>query len=160
MFKKILVLIAFFSFTYCNSFSRVNEQVVHDALGFMLGGDSGWGAVTNEYEIDDCVTTYVQPFGDLNLIAIYDFNKALWNSAASQIGEDGREYFILNGEVGVQEIYAYDADGVDATEGLWIFGLEPGPSTTIFFPILVDISRFENAMYDLMEECPGIKSKY
>ena len=160
MFKKILVLITFFSFTYSNSFSRVNEQVVHDALGFMLGGDSGWGAVTNEYEIDDCVTTYVQPFGDLNLIAIYDFNKALWNSAASQIGEDGREYFILNGEVGVQEVYAYDADGVDSTEGLWVFGIEPGPSTTIFFPILVDISRFENAMYDLMDECPGIKSKY
>ena len=126
-------------------------------------GDSIAGpivAITNEYEIDGCVSTYVQPFGDLNLIAIYDFNKALWNSAASQIGEDGREYFILNGEVGVQEIYAYDADGVDATEGLWIFGLEPGPSTTIFFPILVDISRFENAMYDLMDECPGIKSKY
>ena len=160
MFKKILTLIVFFTFTYSYSFSRVNEEVVHDALGFMIGGDSGWGAVTNEYEIDGCVTTYVQPFGDLNLIAIYDFNKALWNSAASQIGEDGREYFILNGEFGVQEIYAYDADGVDATEGLWIFGLEPGPSTTIFFPILVDISRFENAMYDLMDECPGIKSKY
>ena len=45
---------------------------------------------------------------------------------------------------------------VSATEGLWIFGIEPGPSTTIFFPILVDISRFENAMYDLIE-CPGIK---
>ena len=160
MLKKILIFIIFFTFTYSNSFSRVNERVVHDALGFMIGGDSGWGAVTNEYEIDGCVATYVQPFGDLNLIAIYDFNKALWNSAASQIGEDGREYFILNGEVGVQEIYAYDADGVDATEGLWIFGLEPGPSTTIFFPILVDISRFENAMYDLMDECPGIKSKY
>ena len=160
MFKKILTLIVFFTFTYSYSFSRVNEEVVHDALGFMIGGDSGWGAVTNEYEIDGCVTTYVQPFGDLNLIAIYDFNKALWNSAASQIGEDGREYFILNGEFGVQEIYAYDADGVDATEDLWIFGLEPGPSTTIFFPILVDISRFENAMYDLMDECPGIKSKY
>ncbi len=160
MFKKILTLIVFFTFSYSYSFSRINEEVVHDALGFMIGGDSGWGAVTNEYEIDGCVTTYVQPFGDLNLIAIYDFNKALWNSAASQIGEDGREYFILNGEAGVQEIYAYDADGVDATEGLWIFGLEPGPSTTIFFPILVDISRFENAMYDLMDECPGIKSKY
>ena len=160
MFKKILILITFFSFTYSNSFSRVNEQVVHDALGFMLGGDSGWGAITNEYEIDGCIITYVQPLMDMNVIAIYDFNKALWNSAASQIGEDGREYFILNGEVGVQELYAYDADGVDATEGLWIFGLEPGPSATILFPILVDISRFENAMYDLMDECPGIKSKY
>ncbi len=160
MFKKILTLIVFFSFTYSYSFSRVNEEVVHDALGFMIGGDSGWGAVTNEYEIDGCVATYVQALGDLNLIAIYDFNKALWNSASSQIGEDGREYFILNGEIGVQEVYAYDANGEDATEGLWIFGIDPGPSTTMFFPILVDISRFENAMWDLMDECPGIKSKY
>ena len=160
MFKKILTLIVFFSFTYSYSFSRVNEEVVHDALGFMIGGDSGWGAVTNEYEIDGCVATYVQALGDMNLIAIYDFNKALWNSASSQIGEDGREYFILNGEIGVQEVYAYDANGEDATEGLWIFGIDPGPSTTMFFPILVDISRFENAMYDLMDECPGIKSKY
>ena len=160
MFKKILTLIVFFSFTYSYSFSRVNEEVVHDALGFMIGGDSGWGSVTNEYEIDGCVATYVQALGDLNLIAIYDFNKALWNSASSQIGEDGREYFILNGEIGVQEVYAYDANGEDATEGLWIFGIDPGPSTTMFFPILVDISRFENAMWDLMDECPGIKSKY
>ena len=84
MFKKILTLIVFFTFTYSYSFSRVNEEVVHDALGFMIGGDSGWGAVTNEYEIDGCVATYVQALGDLNLIAIYDFNKALWNSASSQ----------------------------------------------------------------------------
>ena len=160
MFKKILILIAFFCFSYSNSFSRVNQQVVHDALGFMIGGDSGWGAVTNEYEIDGCVTTYVQPFGDLNLIAIYDFNKALWNSAASQVGDDGREYFILNGDVGVQELYAYDSDEVDVCDSLWIYGLEAGPSTSMIFPILVDISRFENAMWDLMDECPGIKSKY
>ena len=160
MFTKIFVFFTFLFFSFSSAFSRVNENVVHDALGFMIGGDSGWGAVTNEYEIDGCVTTYVQALGDMNLIAIYDFNKALWNSASSQIGEDGREYFILNGEIGVQEVYAYDAYGEDATEGLWIFGIEPGPSTTIFFPILVDISRFENAMYDLMDECPGIKSKY
>ena len=160
MSKKILTLIVFFSFTYSYSFSRVNEEVVHDALGFMLGGDSGWGSVTNEYEIDGCIIRYVQPLMDTTLIAIYDFNKALWNSAATQIGEDGVEYFILNGEVGVQEVYAYDAYGDDITDGLWVFGLEAGPSTTLFFPILVDISRFENAMYDLMDECPGIKSKY
>ena len=161
MFKKILTLIVFFTFTYSYSFSRVNEEVVHDALGFMIGGDSGWGAVTNEYEIDGCIITYVQPI-DFNItgIAIYDFNKALWNSASSQIGDDGREYFILNGEAGVQELYAYDADGVDLSDSLWIYGLEAGLSTTMIFPILVDISRFENAMWDLMDECPGIKSKY
>jgi hypothetical protein len=160
MFTKIFVFFTFLFFSFSSAFSRVNESVVHDALGFMLGGDSGWGAVTNEYEIDGCVTTYVQQFLDMKLIAIYDFNKALWNSAASQVGDDGVEYFILNGEVGVQEVYAYDADGMDVSDGLWVFGLEAGPSTTMFFPILVEISRFENAMYDLMDECPGIKSKY
>ena len=160
MFKKIFVFFAFLFFCFNSAFSRVNEEVVHDALGFMLGGDSGWGAVTNEYEIDGCVTTYVQPFGDMNLIAIYDFNKALWNSAASQVGDDGREYFILNGDVGVQELYAYDSDEVDVSDSLWVWGLEAGPSTSMIFPILVDISRFEKAMYDLMDECPGIKSKY
>ena len=160
MFKKIFVILTLFILSFSSAFSRVNENVVHDALGFMIGGDSGWGAVTNEYEIDGCVSTYVQTLGDLNLIAIYDFNKALWNSASSQIGEDGREYFLLNGEVGVQELYAYDADGVDVSDSLWIWGLEAGPSTSMIFPILVDISRFENAMWDLMDECPGIKSKY
>ena len=160
MFKKIFIFFAFLFFSFSSAFSRINEDVVHDALGFMLGGDSGWGAVTNEYEIDGCIITYVQPLMDMTAIAIYDFNKALWNSASSQTGEDGREYFILNGEVGVQELYAYDADGVDVSDGLWIWGLEAGPSTSMIFPILVDISRFENAMWDLMDECPGIKSKY
>ncbi len=74
--------------------------------------------------------------------------------------EDGRDYFILNGEVGVQELYAYDADSADVSDSLWVWGLEAGPSTTMIFPILVEISRFEKAMWDLMDECPGIKSKY
>ncbi len=160
MYKKIFIFFALLFFSFSSAFSRVNEEVVHDGLGFMLGGDSGWGAISNEYEIDGCVTTYVQPFVDMNLIAIYDFNKALWNSAASQVADDGREYFVLNGEVGVQEVYAYDADGVDVSDSLWVYGLEAGPSTTLFFPILVGLSRFESAMYDLMDECPGIKSKY
>ena len=160
MYTKIFIFFTFLFFSFSSAFSRVNENVVHDALGFMIGGDGGWGAVTNEYEINGCIITYVQPLMDLTAIAIYDFNKALWNSASSQIGEDGREYFILNGEVGVQELYAYDADGIDVSDSLWIWGLEAGPSTSMIFPILVDISRFENAMWDLMDECPGIKSKY
>ena len=41
-----------------------------------------------------------------------------------------------------------------------MFGISPGPSDTIIFPILVEISRFEKAMFDLMDECEGKKSKY
>ena len=77
MFKRIFVLLTLLILSFNSAFSRVNENVVHDALGFMLGGDSGWGAVTNEYEINGCIITYVQPV-DFNItgIAIYDFNKA------------------------------------------------------------------------------------
>ena len=52
-------------------------------------------------------------------------------SAASQIGEDGREYFILNGEVGVQEVYAFFSRDLQKVLILHC-------CTTIFFPILVD----------------------
>ena len=140
--------------------SKANEHVIHDALGFMLGGDYGWDGVATEYEIDGCLITYVQNLMGNNLFAIYDFNKALWNSAASQIGEDGREYFILNGNVGLQEVYLYGPNGEDISDGLWAWGIESGPTSLMTFPILVDISRFENAMYDLIDECPGINSKY
>tara|TARA_B100000579_G_C22804102_1_gene841533 strand:- start:1472 stop:1768 length:297 start_codon:yes stop_codon:yes gene_type:complete len=94
------------------------------------------------------------------LSVIYDFNKAKWNSASNEIGEDGREYFTLSGENGVQEVYLYSTEGEDLSDGLMMFGLIPGPSDLIFFPILVEISRFENAMFDLMDECKGIKSTY
>ena len=44
-----------------------------------------------------------------------------------EINEDFiHSYFILNGEVGVQELYAYDTDGVDVSDSLWVWGLEAG----------------------------------
>ncbi len=161
MFKKVMCFSFLIIFTNISiSYSKPNNQIIHEALGFMLGGDYGWDAVATEYEIDGCYITYLQDFMGMSLIAIYDFDKAFWNSAASQVGDDGREYFMLDGEIGLQEVYAYDEYGEDVTEGLWIFGINGGKGSLMTFPILVDISRFENAMYDLMDECPGIKSKY
>ena len=120
---------------------------------------AGWRLSTSEFPHDAGAKS---PFPKKGKAPKTDKNL---NKSLSDIGGKGLfikelEYFILNGEVGVQEVYAYDADGLDVSDGLWVFGLEAGPSTTLFFPILVDISRFENAMYDLMDECPGIKSKY
>ncbi len=157
-FLFVFFLVIFSKVTFLHS--KANDQVIHDALGFMLGGDSGWDGVATEYQIDGCIITYIQNLMGNNLIAIYDFDKALWNSAASQIGEDGREYFILNGNLGLQEVYLYSPDGEDVSDGLWAWGIDSGPTSLMTFPILVDISRFENAMYDLMDECPGVKSKY
>ena len=162
MNKIFLSLITLFCILFLTSVSnaRTNKAVVDEALGFMIGGDGGWSSFAIDYEIDDCVISYTQNFMGSTLLAIYDFNRALWNSAASEIDEDGIEYFVLNGETGVQEVYLYSDDGEDITDGLWMFGIAPGPSNKIIFPIQVEISRFENAMFDLMDECEGKKSKY
>ena len=162
MNKFFLSLITLFYILFLTSVSnaKTNKAIVDEALGFMIGGDGGWSSFAIDYEIDDCVISYTQNFMGSTLLATYDFNKALWNSAASETGEDGIEYFVLNGETGVQEVYLYSEDGEDISDGLWMFGISPGPSETIIFPILVEISRFENAMFDLMNECEGKKSKY
>ena len=67
--------------TFSNA--RSNKAVVDEVLGFMIGGDGGWSSFAIDYEIDDCVITYTQNFMGSTLLATYDFNKALWNSAAS-----------------------------------------------------------------------------
>ena len=155
-----LITLIYILFLTSTSNARTNKAVVDEALGFMIGGDGGWNSFAIDYEIDDCVISYTQNFMGSTLLATYNFNKALWNSAASEIGDDGIEYFVLNGETGVQEVYLYSEDGEDLSDGLWMFGISPGPSDNIIFPILVEISRFENAMFDLMDECEGKKSKY
>ena len=161
MIKKITLIIFLLVMSKISILhSKPNDQIIHDALGFMLGGDYGWDSVATEYQIEGCLVSYVQDFMGMTLIAIYDFDKAFWNSAASQIGDDGREYFMLDGELGLQEVYAYDENGEDITESLFFLGINGGVGSFMTFPILVDISRFENAMYDLMDECPGVKSKY
>ena len=158
LFSLITLIFILFFISALNA--RTNKSVFDEALGFMIGGDGGWSSFAIDYEIDDCVISYTQNFMGFTLLATYDFNKALWNSAASEIGDDGIEYFVLNGETGVQEVYLYSEDGEDLSDGLWMFGISPGPSDNIIFPILVEISRFENAMFDLMDECEGKKSKY
>ena len=162
MNKLCLSIIALIYILFLTSISnaRTNKTIIDEALGFMIGGDGSWESFAINYKIDGCVISYTQNFMGSTLLATYDFNKALWNSAASEIGEDGVEYFVLNGETGVQEVYLYSEDGEDISDGLWMFGISPGPSDTIIFPILVEISRFEKAMFDLMDECEGKKSKY
>ena len=53
MFKKVIALAFLIIFTNLSiSYSKPNNQIIHEALGFMLGGDYGWDAVATEYEID------------------------------------------------------------------------------------------------------------
>ena len=40
--------------------TAADKEVVLGALGFMMGGDNGWSAVSDNYKADGCKVTYVQ----------------------------------------------------------------------------------------------------
>ena len=141
---------------------KANENVskVREALGFMIGGDGGWESFSSFHEIQGCKVTYHQTFMGMKLIVDYDFDKVIWKSASTKESE-GKTFFILNGQVGAQTLKALSLEtNEDLSNGLFIFGLIGGASSQIIFPILTEISRFENALIDLSEICQGIKTKY
>ncbi len=94
------------------------------------------------------------------LVVNYNFDKVFWNSASSEKIE-GKIFFILNGQIGTQSIKAINSEtNEDVTNGLLIFVLIGGETSRIRFPIVTDISRFENALIDLYKICQGINTKY
>ncbi len=162
-FKIYVFLFSLFIFTnfllkpiYANE----NEKRVKEALGFMIGGDGGWESFSTFHEINGCNVTYYQMFMGFKLIVNYNFDKVFWKSASSEEIK-GETFFILDGQIGTQEIKAVDVEtNEDVTNGLLIFGLVGGITSRIRFPILTNISRFENALIDLSEICQGVNTKY
>ncbi len=83
-----------------------------------------------------------------------------WKSASSE-DIDGKTIFILDGQIGTQSIKAINVEtNEDVTYGLLIFGLVGSETSRIRFPIVTDISRFENALIDLSKICKSINTKY
>ena len=158
-----------FLFSLCFYFSNVyvksikaneNNIKVKEALGFMIGGDGGWESFSSFHEVKGCKVTYHQRFMGMKLIVDYDFDKVVWKSASTKERE-GKTFFTLNGQVGSQTLKALSLEtNEDLSNGLFILGLKGGTSSQITFPILTEISRFENALIDLSEICQGIKTKY
>ena len=146
----------FFKSIYANE----NENGVKEALAFMIGGDGGWESFSTFHEVKGCNVTYHQMFMGFKLIVNYNFDKVFWKSASSE-EIDGQTFFILDCQIGAQSIKAINVEtNEDVTYGLLIFGLVGGETSRIRFPILTDISRFENALIDLSEICQGINTKY
>ena len=137
-----------------------NENGVKEALGFMIGGDGGWESFSTFHEVKGCNVTYHQMFMCFKLIVNYNFNKVFWKSASSE-EIDGKTFFILDGQIGAQSIKAINVEtNEDVTYGLLIFGLVGGETSRIRFPIVSEISRFENALIDLSEICQGVNTNY
>ena len=163
---SLKIYVVFFSiFFFINLFQKPiyaneNENRVNEALGFMIGGDGGWKSFSTFHEVKGCNVTYHQMFLGFKLIVNYNFNKVFWKSASSEEIE-GKTFFILDGQIGTQSIRAINIEtNEDITNGLLIFGLVGGETSRIRFPILTDISRFENALIDLSKICQGINTKY
>ena len=156
LFSIFLITNLFLKPIYANE----NENRVNEALGFMIGGDGGWESFSTFHEVKGCNITYHQMFLGFKLIVNYNFNKVFWKSASSEEIE-GKTFFILDGQIGTQSIRAINIEtNEDITNGLLIFGLVGGETSRIRFPILTDISRFENALIDLSKICQGINTKY
>ena len=62
-------------------------------------------------------------FMGFKLIVNYNFDKVFWKSASSE-EIDGKTFFILDGQTGIQSIKAINLEtNEDVTYGLLIFGL-------------------------------------
>ena len=156
LFSIFLITNLFLKPIYANE----NENGVKESLGFMIGGDGGWESFSTFHEVKGCNVTYHQMFMGFKLIVNYNFDKVFWKSASSE-EIDGKTFFILDGQIGTQSIKAINIEtNEDVTHGLLIFGLVGGETSRIVFPIITDISRFENALIDLSEICQGINTKY
>ena len=152
----LLIINLFLKPIYANE----NENGVKEALGFMIGGDGGWESFSTFHEVKGCNVTYHQMFMGFKLIVNYNFDKVFWKSASSE-EIDGKIYFILDGQIGTQSIKAINVEtNEDVTNGLFIFGLVGGETSRIRFPIVTDISRFENALIYLSEICQGVNTKF
>ena len=154
------ILIALISILPVASVAADND-IIEGAVGFMIFGDAGWGAVSNDVSIEGCKVTYVQPiplFG-VNITAKYDFDKANYKSATTSY-QNSQKLFILSGDNGLQDLSIISEDGKDNSAVLMLLGVTPGKSSTLSFPLIVTMDRFKVAFADLKTQCPGIKSKY
>ena len=154
--KKSFLLLVAMLFPF--SVSANNE--VEGALGFMLGGDGGWSAITQDYKVDGCKGYYVQKVATVKLTVNFDFDKANYNSVKYEY-KNNRTFFNLSGDKGLQNISALDENGKDGSAIATLsFGIPTGPTKTMAFPLLVTKDRFRKALADLKRNCPGKKSKY
>lgn len=154
MKKLLAVLITAFPCTVL----AADNDVIEGAMGFMLGGDGGWDAVSQDYVVDGCQITYVQSYMGMKLKVTYDFDKANYKSATTEY-RDNRTWFSVSGDKGIQDLSATE-NGEDVSAMLPVLGLMPGKTNVITFAIFVTEDRFLNAFMDLQAQCPGKKSKY
>ena len=142
-----------------------NEDVVKGAMGFILGGDSGWSGagVRDEKEyvtIEGCFVGYVVDHNGVPLTHRLELDRVNWKSATLEDRADGT-WFTVSGD---EDLLDIDIDGVTAAQKsrfAYLYGIPfLGAKSELSVKLTVTEGRFENALNDLQSECPGKSSKY
>lgn len=144
--------------TPISAYNSPNEEVVKAAFGFMQFGDTGWktSGVTGP-TINGCLVSFRQyllvDYVDLKV----DLNLANWSSARTWARFDGKVEFSVNGQEGFLVMSMSNP-----TNGLVLLanGIALGSRSFMSFTLQTTEQRFENALRDLINECPGYSSRY
>ena len=156
MIRVFAVLLLVLSPTVAMS---ANSNVIKGAMGFMMGGDSGWtGAGVTDVKVDGCKVTYTGNAMGIPVVITRDLNKANYNSAKYEYS-DGSTWFTVSGAEGIEVVEVQGGD--DSQKSLlMLYGVYPGSKSEMSVKLSVTRDRFENALSDLAGECPGKRSKY
>lgn len=139
--------------------ASANENIIREAFGFMQFGDSGWNIPQIESGpfVNGCRVRWSQNAVIAPINSVVDFSLAKWNSATSQARLDGSVWFSVSGEGG---FYDLSTDDPEMELAFFANGMVLGSKSELSFPLQTTESRFTNALRDLMNECPGISSRY
>ena len=166
--KKLVQNIRLKQFS-CSKNGQPND-VVKDAVGFIIGGENGWK--TNhivDYSIDNCSVCVIGQAPSLKILGLhrikrqFNFSKAKWKSGKFKVVK-GQDFLMVSGEKGVFKREAIDEKGEDVSSVMpLLLGISSGESSVIEIPNLLGVGgrdRMTKAVTDLRRQCPGIKSKY
>jgi len=136
-----------------------NENIIREAFGFMQFGDSGWSdrQIKSGPFINGCRVRWSQNAVLAPISAVVDFGLVKWNSATTQARLDGSVWFSVNGEDGLS---VTSTDDSEMELAFFANGIVLGRRSDLAWPLQTTVPRFKNALRDLMNECPGITSRY
>ena len=151
--------------------SGPNVLIVGKAFGFMLFGNDGFtNAGVENLNVEGCRVSFESSGGFYShaiqrIYVTYDLNKANWKSAVYQMDYANNSIrFEVYGEKGLKAVH-YDHTFASADElrmGVALLGLAVGPQNgfTVQLPKYMTKERYDRALSDLTQQCPGSTSSY
>ena len=151
--------------------SGPNALIVGKAFGFMLFGNDGFmKAGIENLKVEGCQVSFESSGGFYShaiqrIYVNYDLNKANWKSAVYQMDYANNSIrFEVYGDKGLKAVnydHAFDSED-ELRMGVALLGLGVGPQNgfTVQLPNYMTKERYDRALWDLTQQCPGSPSPY